>query len=175
MNMTRHAWIMTAVVAAGLLGGCNQPLPGSSRQMDTVDYPAAFASAREVMAQYYAIESANVDAGLIQARPKEIDAPKERVLSGSAAREVASMRLRKEGKGIVAYAAVAVQRQGGNVLRQMRPGTDSYTSVPNQTPAEHEAATTVQQNESWRTLRYAHDVEARILQDLYRSLHPAEK
>jgi len=173
--MTRHGWIMMAVVAAGLLGGCNQALPGSSRQMDTVDYPAAFAAAREVMSQYYSLESHDVDSGIIQGRPKEIDAPHERILSGSPARQVATMRLRKEGDGIVAYASVAVQRQGRQVLQQLRPGTDSYTSVPNETPAEREAATTVEQNESWRTHGYAKDVEAKILQDLYRSLHPVPK
>jgi len=124
------------------------------------------------MAQYYSVESANPDTGIITSRPKAAAEPHERLLGGSPARQLATMTVRREGKTVVARASVAVQRQGGAVLRQIRPGADNYDSVPNKTPAEREAATTVQQNESWRTHRYAHEVERKILQDLFVSLHP---
>ena len=172
----RHGWIVLIPLSAVVLSGCNQALPGTARQLGAADYTAAFAAAREVMSQYYSVESANPDTGTIQSRPKSVTAPHERLLGGSPARQVATMRLRKEGKDVVAHVSVAVQRQGGAVLRQSRPGIDDYDSVPNETPAEQDAATTVEQNESWRIHGYAHDVERKILDDLYRSLHPkAEK
>jgi hypothetical protein len=172
--MVRYAWIVAAALAAGMLVGCNQAMPGRSRALGTVEYSAAFAAAREVLAQYYSVESSDAETGVIQARPKRIDAPNERLLSGSPAREVATLRLRKEGKAVVAHTTVAVQRQGGPALQTMRGGTDTYSSVPDDTPAEREAATTVEQNESWRTHHYAHAVERKILDDLYRALHPKE-
>ncbi len=51
-------------------------------------------------------------------------------------------------------------------------GQEDYSTVPNQSPAYDEAATTADQNESWMTYDYAHDLETKILDDLYRSLHP---
>ena len=174
--MIRHAWVVVAVAAACVAGGCNQPMPGTSRSLGGVDYASAFAAANEVMAQYFSVESSDPHTGIIQSRPKVVQAPKERLLGGSPARQVATLRVRTEGKMVVAYATVALQRQGGAILQEMRPGMDDYDSVPNQTPAEREGATTVEQNESWRTHKYAHDVERKILQDIYRSVNPkAEK
>jgi len=174
--MVRHAWIVVAVVGACVAAGCSQPTPGTSRSLGTVDYASAFAAANEVMAQYFSVESSDPESGIIQSRPKPVRAPHERLLGGSPARQVATLRIHPEGKTVVAYATVALQRQGGAVLRHIRPGTDNYDSVPNQTPAEREGATTVEQNESWRTHAYAHEVERKILQDIYRSLNPkAEK
>ncbi|MGB2820398.1 MAG: hypothetical protein WBF17_05420 [Phycisphaerae bacterium] len=170
--MIRHAWIVVAVVAACVAAGCNQPTPGTSRSLGAVDYASAFAAANEVMAQYFSVESSDPLTGIIESRPKPVPAPNERLLGGSPARQVATLRIRSEGKAVVAYATVALQRQGGAMLGQIRPGTDNYDSVPNQTPAEREGATTVEQNESWRTHKYAHDVERRILQDIYRSVNP---
>ena len=170
--MIRTAWIAVALVAAGLATGCNQPMPGSSMPLGQVDYTSAFAAAKETMSQYYSIESANPHTGVIEARPKAVDAGKERILGGSPAREVATMSLQQEGKQVVAYATVAVQRQGAAVLRQPRPGLESYDTVPNQTPAEGEAATTIDQNESWRTHSYSHGVERKMLQDLRRAVGP---
>ena len=170
--MIRHGWIVVGLVAAGLLVGCNQPTPGRSRSLGTVDYTAAFAAANEVMAQYFSIESSNPHTGMIESRPKVVQARRERLLGGSPARHVATLRVRTEGKEIVGYATVRLQRQGSAVLRQIRPGEDNYDSVPNQTPGEREGATTVEQNESWRTHGYAHDVEQKILEDLWKSLHP---
>ncbi|HUT01612.1 MAG TPA: hypothetical protein VM031_04100 [Phycisphaerae bacterium] len=173
--MIRHAWIAIPLVAAFLAGGCNQPTPGSSMPLGQVDYTSAFASARETMAQYFSVESANPVTGEITSRPKAVEAGNERLLGGSPARQVASMRLQQEGKQVVAYATVALQRQGSAALRQIRPGADDYDSVPNQTPAEVEGATTIEQNESWRTQGYAHDVERKMLADLRRAVSPAEK
>jgi len=170
--MTRHVGMVIAAVALCIFAGCNQSIPGTSRSLGTVDYTSAFAAANETMAQYFSVQASNPHTGVITSRPKSVEAPKERLLSGSPARQVATLRVRTEGKAVVVYATVALQRQGGAVLEQIRPGADNYDSVPNQTPAERAGATTLEQNESWRTHGYAHDVERKILQDIYRSVNP---
>lgn len=165
--MRRHVLIVAAV-AVFLIAGCSMT-PGRSRSLGEIDYSAAFAAANEVMAQYYSIESANPRTGVIQARPRDISADNERILGGSPARQLATLRLRTEGESVVAYASVALQRQGAQGLRQFQ---ESYDSVPNETPAESDAATTADQNDTWTTHSYAHNVERRILQDIHRALNP---
>ena len=103
---------------------------------------------------------------------KPADAGAERILGASPARQLATLRLRKEDGQVVAQATVALQRQGSDIHRQINPAAGSYDSVANRTPAELEAATTPQQNEAWVTERYAHDLERKMLADLYRLLHP---
>jgi len=152
--MTRTGLLAAACMTAGILGGCAQPI-GRARPLGEVSYEAAFATAREVMAQYFARA--------------------DRLLGGSPARQVATMRLRRDGRQVVAHLAVAVQRPGSAAHRQMRMNVDNYSSVPNQTPAQVEAATTPGQNESWRTDRYDRVMEQKILTQLHRSLHPQPK
>ena len=165
-----------AIVAAGMLTGCGAGSSGTSRQLGSVTYQDAFAEAREVMAQYFEIAEADVDTGTIKSRPKSAQGGPERLLGGgSPARQVATLRLRHDGTNVVAYMSVAVQRQDSAVYRHMMASGESDDSVPTLTPDEQEAATTSEQNEAWRTSRYAHDIEYKILNDLYTRLHPAEE
>jgi hypothetical protein len=140
-----------------------------------VDYPQAFASANDTMSQYFSIASSDPATGIIKARPKGIDAPPERLLGRSPARQAATMRIWQRGKEILADVTVAVERRGDPVLRSMPQPGENYEGVPNQSPAQREAATTVEQNESWRIEKYDHATEEKILQDLYLSLHPQGK
>ena len=172
--MIRTGLLAAACMTAGLLGGCAQPI-GRARPLGEVSYEAAFATAREVMAQYFSIESADPQTGVIRSRPKPIRARADRLLGGSPARQVATMRLRRDGRQVVAHLAVAVQRPGSAAHRQMRMNADNYSSVPNQTPAQVEAATTPDQNESWRTDKYDRVMEQKILTQIHRSLHPQPK
>jgi len=151
--------------------GCVQDM-GRSRPLGEVSYGTAFATARDVMAQYYSIESSDASTGEIVSRPKRVDAGRDRLLGGSPARQVARLRLRREGKGVVAHLAVAVQRQGSAVYRQHSGIDETYSSVPNQTPAEADAATTPEQNEAWRTVKHDRALEQRILGQIHRALHP---
>jgi hypothetical protein len=171
--MNRHGWLVAAVLAAGLMvGGCNQEFQGSSRSLGTTDYTAAFATANEVISQYYPVESADPARGVIQCRVKDVKAANERLLGGSPARELATMKIVKEGKDVMAYVTVALQRQGGDVFRAMPHVDENYSGVPNRTPAEQEAATTTEQNEPWRIYSYNHQAELKILEDLARAVGP---
>ena len=174
MTMRRYA-AAAILVAAAMAGGCNVATPGSTRLLGEVDYPQAFASANDTMSQYFSVASSDPATGIIKARPKAIDAPPERLLGRSPARQAATMRIWQRGTEILADVTVAVERRGDPVLRSMPQPGENYEGVPNQSPAQREAATTVEQNESWRIEKYDHAIEAKILQDLYLSLHPQEK
>ncbi len=173
--MNRFGWIGIAIVTASM-AGCVEARPGRSRVLGEVDYALAFATAKEVMAaNELPVETWDIDTGVIRARPKPVRADWDRPLGGYPARQVATMRIRRDGKEVVAHLAVAIQRQRSQMRRQMRQVGDNYDSVPNKSPAEEDAATTIDQNENWEVQRYAHDMEARILDALYNALHPEEK
>lgn len=173
--MIKRGWRYVVIVCSGaLLAGCSMSTPGISRELGSVDYGSAFAAAREVFSQHYPVAEANADTGVIKARPVPVDERGERILGGkSPARQLATLSLRRKNGLVIAHASVAVQRQGSEPLRRMRVSREEdYSSVPHQTPAELEGATTPEQNETWTTQRYAHDRERMILDDLYRALHP---
>lgn len=168
--------MLAAVVLVGsALAGCNVPTPGTTRHLGAIEYGSAFATAREVMAEHFSIASADADSGVIEARPKDVEATGERLLGGrSPARHMAKMQVRRKGDGVVAHASIAVQREGSDVYRSSRESSENYDEVPNRTPAEAAAATTPEQNEAWQTERYDHALERDILEQIYRALHPRE-
>ena len=161
-----------ACLATLAAAGCAQRTPGTTRSLGLVDHDTAFAAGRHVMSQYFRIAQVDRQAGVISSQPQPADAGAERILGASPARQLATLRLRRQDGRLVAQATVALQRQGSDIHRQISPAAGSYDSVANRTPAELEAATTPQQNETWVTERYAHDLERKILADLYRLLHP---
>jgi len=163
-------------VALGLLGGCSVATPGTTRHLGAVDYASAFASAREVMSEHFSIASADADSGLIESRPKKINAEAERLLGGqSPARQVARIQINRRNGGVAAHASVAVQREGSGVFRTWRSPGENYDEVPNETPAQAAAATTPEQNEAWRTEKYDHALERQMLEQVYQYLHPGEE
>jgi len=174
--MSRGMMVLCMATLSLLAAGCAESLPGTTRSLGPVSYEAAFAAARETLAQYFSIETADPETGTIETRPKPARKGHKRILSGSPARKLAKMRIRKDDAGITAYCSVAVERQGSaGYAGQMALTQEPYSSVPNQTPAELDAATTPQQNEIWIVDRYDHALERAILDDLYRRLHPAVK
>lgn len=169
--MIRKVSIVIAVLT-GLLAGCNLPTPGRTRVLGNVPYASAFATARETMAQYFSIESADPDTGQIVSRPKPVKARAERLLGGSPARHVATMHIRRKDGVILAQLSVALQREGSTLLRASGRPEENYDAVPNDTPADETAAVTPAQAEAWRTDSYDHALERRILNDVYMALHP---
>ena len=172
--MKARTYWLVPMVLAGVLAGCQVQTPGRTRHLGTVSYGDAFSTATEVLAQYYVVAETDPDTGQVTCRPKAVDPPPERILGRSPARHQATLRLRRDGKAVYAQVSVAVQRQTRAVRRQMPSPGENYDEVPNTTPSLDEAATTVQQNDTWVTQSYAHDVEIRILDDIYKALHPRE-
>ncbi|MBI5724461.1 MAG: hypothetical protein HZA50_10920 [Planctomycetes bacterium] len=163
-----------AIVAAALAAGCSQAPPGTSRDLSTNDRANAYVVCRDVLTQYFSVETDDPQAGIMKSRPKDIVAAKgERLLGNSPARQIATLSLRKEGGSIVAYVCIETQRQGSDPNRQMGYASsvsDNYSGVPNQTPAQSDAATTAEQNESWRTVDYDHVQENKILNEISKAV-----
>ena len=173
--MKRAITAIAAALVAGMLTGCTASTPGTPRILGKVDYASAFATGREVMAQHFSIASSDPDTGVIEARPKPVEARGERWLGGSPARHLAKMSIRRKDGQIVAHLSVALQREGSAIHRTMAPGAEGYDSVPHGTPADAAAATTPEQNEDWRTEKYDHALERAILDELYKALNPQAK
>lgn len=171
MKARRSLIALLALSAA--LAGCQTRRAGRTRLMGSVEYPVAFATSRRVLTNYFVVTEANPDTGKIQCLPKDIAPPPERLIGRSPARQQATLWLRRDGKTVSARLAVAVQRQTRAIHRQMANPGENYEEVPYRTPAQAEAATTPDQNDTWVTQGYAHDVEIRILDDIYKALHPA--
>lgn len=167
---------MVAAASAILLAGCGGARPGTSRPLGEVSYELAFSSARDVVAQYFPVERADAEKGVIRSRPRPVEATPEGLLGGAdPARKVATLHLGRENGQIIAHLAIAEQRQRAEEYRQMSAPAQNYDSVPNKSPAEMGAETVGPQREVWRTQRYDKALERRILAELYRELHPAEE
>jgi len=163
--MTKH--VISAALATFIFAGCAQVDMGSDRNLGRVPYNEAFRVARGVMAQYFAVAMADQSGGVIQTQPRTV-APGEGALTPAGQRQIATLRLSREGDDVVAYAKVELQQRGVALKRQ-----EALTGgPPSQTPAELEAATTPEQNEYWVTRRRDRGLEGRILADIYSALHP---
>ena len=168
------ALTIAAAMAAGLCG-CGVSSPGTTMVLGQVEYSSAFAAGRETMAQYFSVASADPDTGVIEARPKFVQAEPERVLGNSQARQLARLTITTKDGQAVALATVELQREDSSLHQSRQIPQENYSAVPNRTPAEEAAAVTPQQEETWRTQRYDHSMERRILDDLFKSLHPEAK
>ena len=157
-----------------LAGGCGGSVPAVARDLGTVDYPSAFATARDVLSQYFTLDQENADLGLLTSLPKPIHQPPDRLLTTPGrGREKARLRLVRDGQNVAAYLTIFVERQQGAPARRFETSRENYSSVPNQTPAETGAADTPEQNEAWTLDRYDTTLAHTILRDLYDRLHPA--
>lgn len=160
-----------ALLAGACAAGCSQESPGTVRFLGNVEKAAAFAAAKDVMSQYYPIAQADPDLGIIKCVPSDAKGPGERLLGASPMRHQAQLELIRSQGGMSARVAVIVQRQGGSIHRAAAT-SDSYSGVNNQSPADMDAATTTEQNESWQTTGYSYETQRKILEDLYQRLHP---
>lgn len=170
--MTRNYVLVIPVAALICLCGCSVAVPGTTRTLGQVEYASAFATAHEVVKQYFPVASADPATGIIQSRPKPVHAQGERLLGSSPARKVATVRISRKNGRVVAHASVALQREGSAVYRTRTDPGENYDEVPNRTPADEIAASTPEQNEVWQTEKYDHATERKMLDDLYNALHP---
>jgi carbohydrate-selective porin OprB len=161
------------LAAAGMLiaSGCAAMEFGTERSLGAVDYTEAFNAARTVMGQYFTVAVADADSGVVQSAPQPLAGG---ALGSAPTRQLARVRLRRVGGQVVAYASVSVQRQATAAMRQMARGDITYDGPPRQTPAQLEAATTPEQNESWITQRRDRELEFKILSDIQNALRSKE-
>jgi hypothetical protein len=136
------------------MAGCANVEVGTERSLGAVGYTEAFDAARTVMGQYFTVASADVDNGRIEAAPNPLP----------------GRPLRRGDGTVTAYASVTIQRQSTAAARQLAWPAGVYDGPPNQTPAQMEAATTAEQNETWMTERRDRTLEQQILTDLANAL-----
>ena len=163
--------LAAAAVTMAMLAGCQEPGRFRSMALGEVDMTAAMTAGQDVLGQYFPVAEVDSDAHKITSGPKNIRGESVGLISRGAARELAVLRLRREGNVIWADVSVIVQRQEAPQRRMMAPWT-SRQDLPAPTPAQADAPYTREQEEAWMTVRHNEDTEARILQDLYNKLHP---
>ena len=165
---------MTAAIAAGSLLGCSPSLSGTSRTLGAVNYETAYAASRRVMSQYFSVLPGGPETGVLQSRPAQAKAGPSGTmgLSSTDRRKVATLRLSRQGEIVIANLHVEVQGQRKDSFRQLRHDDQAYSSVPNQTPAQEEAATTPEQNDVWRSVGRDQKLERQILNEIHQALNP---
>ena len=144
---------------------------GSTRTFTYGNYSEAFGSARTIMSQRFTVIDADQDTGIIRCAPQAIVATNDRLIGASPSRQVASMRLRRQGGQIEAICTIEQQRQTDQVLRAQPVVGENYSGVPHQTPAQIDAATTSEQNDRWETVRTDTMLENEILNSLRDALN----
>ncbi|MFP4104518.1 MAG: hypothetical protein ACLFVU_00375 [Phycisphaerae bacterium] len=168
--------LLTATLLVACCWGCNTTTPGDQVSLGDVNYQAAFAGARQVMRTHFPVASADPESGVIRSRPVPADPDENRILGGtSPARKVATMKVQEKEGEVFAHLSVAIQQQESSIHRVMPNTTGEYDAVPDETPAQMEAATTAEQNESWITRSYDSAMQRRMLEELYLLLRPSEK
>ncbi len=187
--MTHRHFILIAAAAMMALTGCvDQPgqqqaadpigeflfgaTGGTSRTIHFANYPQAFGESRKVLTQYYTIESTDQDEGVIVCKPLVLtEGARDRILNASRTRQVASIRINQRGGQMTLTCRVELQRQISDIYSQLPQDSGTYSSVPNNTPADVEAATTPAQNDTWET--YGTDIatEKDILNDVIARLN----
>jgi hypothetical protein len=175
--MSRTAFTAAAATAAAFLAGCGASEPGSTRNLGAVKYEAALAASREALSQHFSILPSEPGSGTLKSRPKAVSAGAGGLIgfTTTGRRETATLRLLREGNQVIAHLAVTVEQQGNPVYRSMPQPDREYSSVPNLTPAQEDAATTPDQNDVWRAVGRNQALERTILTDIYRALNPPAK
>jgi hypothetical protein len=198
MNRFNLLAAIALIGAAALLPGCGIPNPGTVRQLGDVNYDTSLDTAKQVFSQYYSIESVDPDKGVITSSPKVQEGPSGQIFARQTrVREIATMRLTRtfsndkgrtqrpgaplaggaarqyEQTGVVAQVSVEVQKIGTDAIRQATLTGENYSDLPDKSPAQGEAATTYEQNQTWFFDHYNKGEEGKILADLYTALHSA--
>jgi hypothetical protein len=163
--------LTAAAIGLAMLAGCQDAWRYKSMALGEVDMMAAMTGARDVLGQYFPIAEVDNYAHKITSEPKNVRGGSVGLISKGPARELAVLRLRRQGAVVWADVSVIVQHQEAPQRRMMAPWT-SRQDVPTPTPAQADAPYTPEQEEAWQTVRHNEDAEAKILQDLYTALHP---
>ena len=185
--MSGTTFMAAAATAAAFLAGCGVSEPGTTRDLGAVKYEAALAASREALSRHFSLLPSEPGSGTLTTRPKAVEPDAARLprradvsrgligFTAAGRRETATLRLLREADRVVAHLAVTVEQQGNPVYRSMPQPDREYSSVPNLTPAQEEAATTPDQTDVWRVVGRDRSLEHTILTEIYQALHPPAK
>ena len=108
-----------AAALAAMIGCSGGPSPGSTMQLGTVEQVSpqlAFTTAKDVMAQYFPIQSADPDTGTIKCQPAAVKDRQERLLGASPTRQVATIQIFSSEGQTMATVTVAAAVPGRRCL-----------------------------------------------------------
>ena len=171
----RNSLLSILLVCFSAMVGCNSAAPGMNRVLGPVDYDKAFNTAKDVLSQHFSLAESDREAGVIVSRPRLVESRHYRLTTSQASRQIATLRLRPDGKYVTAYLSIELQRQGAEAHRYFDVGRESYSGAPNRTPSEIEAATTAEQNQVWITVSYDKKLERTILNQLSKAIRESIK
>ncbi len=162
--------VILGAVACALLAGC-QNERFSSVRLGEVGYQAAYREAVGVFGDYYSIAKSDAGSGKIISRPKATAGRPDLILTNPRSRELAEMRIRRDKGQVWADLRVQVQRQQSGGYASMDILSTQHER-PDKTPGQTGAPYTADQNDLWKTTGVNRLLERRILNDLYRRMHP---
>jgi len=177
--MNRYVAYITVVASVAMTAGCSQslePATGTTLPLGTVGYGQALKVSQEVLAEHFTIASVDERSGKITARPKPITAQAERLVTrlagapGSPARQVAMIKLYRNGQQVEARASVQIQRQYSEIHRSRSSVEENYDGVPNKTPVDVDSAATPDQRDTWQVVKQDAALEWKILQAIEKRL-----
>ncbi len=182
-DMSRVGGISTICRAATLaaLSGCVAPGPValnfSVRTIARGEFDRAFEAAQEALVDLgYRILSRDRAGGVLTAEPARIEPPDispiTRRRSPAQRRRAVELRVKPSTEGIKVYCTVTLQRQTTEAHRWLAFDRSS-SDMPGRTPIERDAATTMEQNTVWETIRRDKTAERAILTAILDRLQPA--
>jgi len=158
------------LVAVSMLAGCQNERFRSMRLGD-VDFDEAYRAGLEVFAGYYGVADTDARTGRVTGRPKLVSAPPDKLFSSTPSREVAVLRIRRDGALTWADVRVDIQRRESASYRSLA-GLTGPNDVPNRTPAQGDAPLRAEQDQVWQVTGHNYDVERKMLKDLYARVNP---
>lgn len=162
-----------AVVAAVmLLAGCAAEPPGRTRSLGSVPGEQALDVAQGVLSRHFEIASVDRASGTITSVPTNVQAGGERLIGNSPARQIATLQIIEAKGQTIARLSIIQQRQTRD-LQKVVPETDSYSGVPDRTPARSPGPGDVDMPGDWQNERAVGELETRILQEIFAALQPA--
>jgi len=173
MSRSRYANLVWASAGLMLLGACASPGPSAAtyatRQIRGSEWDAVFDAGEAALTEAgYRIERRDKAAGVITTQPitgleEDRVVPRRAHLSSTSdTRRVAEVHVEQTADTVSVYCRVMIQEQTTQAHRLFELDHRGY-DTPTDTPIEREAATTVQQNTVWRTIRRDNHAERVIL------------
>ena len=160
--------ISLALASAGCNGGTDVIDTFSHRRFENTTQQAVYLAAQATMSEYFRIELADDDTGVIRSVPTIVPAAAEdrllgrRLSSPRQVRKIAEIRIEPIDSIIVVRCGVLVQRSEPTRSLAYAPQR-SIDDLPNQTPLQESEGRDDQSNLAWSAAGYDHKLEREML------------
>ncbi len=169
MKTCAYFTILSLVLAvAGCGAGADAIDTFSDRRFENTTRQAVFLAAHATMSEYFRVDIADDDSGLIRSVPTIVPATPEdrrlgrRLSSPRQGRKIAEIRIVPLDSIVVVRCGVLVQRSEPTHSLAYAPQR-SINDLPNQTPLQESEGRNDQSNFSWSATGYDHKLEREML------------